>query len=179
MDGYELSKQIRSLDENYRDIPIIAMTADVLNDQRQRCLDAGMNDLLAKPIRLDDLSNMFNVWGVLNRNGLKLDTLINIFGQKEVLLSFLQASVKSLYDALLMPLSISERADWVHRQAGTIAILGLAELSEYGWSIEIELRNSNAEEGFLDFRAKLYIAMKQMECALNLLRQEVPDLSKE
>ncbi|EKO3929119.1 response regulator [Vibrio metschnikovii] len=171
MDGYKLTKKIRAWDKIYRDIPIIAMTADVLNDQRQRCLDVGMNDLLSKPIRLNDLSNMFEEWGILNSNGLDIKTLIDTFGNKNGLLSFLEASVNSLHEALVTPIQVTERADWVHRQSGTIAILGLTQLAEYGWLIEVQLRKSSGERPFIDFRSKLYIAIKQLEKIINLLNQ--------
>ena len=51
MDGYEATKKIRSLDKpNAKTIPIIAMTANVFKEDVERCLAAGMNDHLAKPI---------------------------------------------------------------------------------------------------------------------------------
>jgi CheY-like chemotaxis protein len=54
MDGIEASRQIR-LDERYRELPIIAMTAAVLKKDRDACLAAGMNDHVAKPIQPDEL----------------------------------------------------------------------------------------------------------------------------
>ena len=52
MDGYEASRQIRAgyAGKSNQGIPIIAMTANAMADDRQKCLDAGMNDYLAKPI---------------------------------------------------------------------------------------------------------------------------------
>ncbi|HAS3593736.1 TPA: transporter substrate-binding domain-containing protein [Vibrio cholerae] len=173
MDGYELTKKIRSWDKIYRDIPIIAMTADVLNDQRQRCLDVGMNDVLFKPIRLNNLSNKLVEWCVFKRDDLNIDVLIDLFGDKIALLTFLKASISSLHDALSMSLFINERADWVHKQAGTIAILGLSELADYGGLVEIELRRSGGEREFLDFRAKLYVITKQLELVTSMLNQEL------
>jgi signal transduction histidine kinase/DNA-binding response OmpR family regulator len=49
MDGLEASRRIRTM-EKYRDLPIIAMTANAMKGDREACLDAGMNDHLAKPI---------------------------------------------------------------------------------------------------------------------------------
>ena len=53
MDGLEATKVLRN--RGYKDIPIIAMTADVMQEDKDRCMDAGMNDFIAKPIRVDDL----------------------------------------------------------------------------------------------------------------------------
>ena len=58
MDGLEEARAIRSLDvERAKTIPIIAMTADVFKEDIDRCLEAGMNDHLAKPIELDAVIN--------------------------------------------------------------------------------------------------------------------------
>jgi two-component system, sensor histidine kinase and response regulator len=48
MDGIEATRRIRA-DKRFRDMPIIAMTAHALADERERCLAAGMNDHIAKP----------------------------------------------------------------------------------------------------------------------------------
>ena len=51
MDGYQATRQIRSLEmPNARTIPIVAMTANVFKDDVEKCLSAGMNDHLGKPI---------------------------------------------------------------------------------------------------------------------------------
>ncbi len=55
IDGYEASRQIRSAGI---DLPIIAVTANAMSGERERCLDSGMNDHLVKPIILDSLRDM-------------------------------------------------------------------------------------------------------------------------
>ncbi len=59
MDGYDATRRIRSLERDAgRRIPIVALTANAMNDERDKCLAAGMDDYLAKPIRLKDLDRM-------------------------------------------------------------------------------------------------------------------------
>jgi CheY-like chemotaxis protein len=54
MDGYEAARRIRALDlEKARNIPIVAMTANVFREDIERCLAAGMNDHVGKPLDLD------------------------------------------------------------------------------------------------------------------------------
>ncbi|NEQ43548.1 MAG: PAS domain S-box protein [Leptolyngbya sp. SIOISBB] len=57
MDGYVATRLIRALPEG-GEIPIIAMTAHAMSGDRQRCLDAGMNDYIAKPIVKENLFSM-------------------------------------------------------------------------------------------------------------------------
>ncbi len=63
MDGYQATKAIRSGLGGYnRNIPIIAMTANALIGDQDKCLAAGMNDYMAKPIVLDKLSRVLRKW---------------------------------------------------------------------------------------------------------------------
>ncbi|HDZ57362.1 MAG TPA: response regulator [Pseudomonas xinjiangensis] len=61
MDGYETSRRMRA-DPRWQTIPIIALTANALQEDRQRCEDAGMNDYLAKPFKREDLQALMSKW---------------------------------------------------------------------------------------------------------------------
>ncbi|MCP4220661.1 MAG: response regulator [bacterium] len=60
MDGREATRNIRS--NGFTDIPIIAMTAESMKGDRERCIDAGMNDYIAKPIRKVVVFKMIRKW---------------------------------------------------------------------------------------------------------------------
>ncbi|MDY6920165.1 MAG: response regulator [Pseudomonadota bacterium] len=61
MDGYEATKAIRDWLQG-RPLPIIAITAHAMEGDRQKCLDAGMDDYLAKPLRKDTLYSVVERW---------------------------------------------------------------------------------------------------------------------
>ncbi len=62
MDGFEATRIIRKQGYSASDLPIIALTAHAFDDDRQMCLDAGMNDFLAKPLLLSKLSDALSKW---------------------------------------------------------------------------------------------------------------------
>ncbi len=61
MDGYEATAEIRK-NPRWRKLPVIAVTAKAMKDDQDRCLQAGANDYLAKPIDLDRLFSLIRVW---------------------------------------------------------------------------------------------------------------------
>jgi CheY-like chemotaxis protein len=61
MDGYETMRQIRQRSE-LADLPLVAVTAKAMKGDRQKCLDAGASDYIAKPVDLELLLALVRVW---------------------------------------------------------------------------------------------------------------------
>jgi len=61
MDGYETMRKIRQ-DPKFRTLPILALTAKAMKGDREKCLEAGASDYIAKPVNTDQLLSLMRVW---------------------------------------------------------------------------------------------------------------------
>ena len=55
MDGFATTRLIRELDGHYGKLPIIALTADAMQGDKEKCIEAGMTDYISKPFRLEEI----------------------------------------------------------------------------------------------------------------------------
>jgi CheY-like chemotaxis protein len=61
MDGYETMRRIRAKSE-FRRLPIIALTAKAMKGDREKCLEAGASDYVAKPVNTEQLLSLVRMW---------------------------------------------------------------------------------------------------------------------
>lgn len=58
LDGFATTRLIRQMPEPYRSITIIALTADAMTGDKERCIEAGMNSYVSKPFRLEEIEKV-------------------------------------------------------------------------------------------------------------------------
>jgi CheY-like chemotaxis protein len=61
MDGYQTIREIRAM-PHFANLPIIAVTAKAMKGDRQKCIEAGASDYIAKPVDIDQLISVLRVW---------------------------------------------------------------------------------------------------------------------
>src|SRR5438045_7967601 len=61
MDGYQTMREIRK-DPKFRTLPILALTAKAMKGDREKCLEAGASDYIAKPVDTDQLLSLLLAW---------------------------------------------------------------------------------------------------------------------
>jgi CheY-like chemotaxis protein len=69
MDGYLCTKHIKELSGRTKKIPIIAVTADIMDENRKKCMDCGMSDFLEKPFTFEELNEKLSLW--LQKRGIE------------------------------------------------------------------------------------------------------------
>jgi CheY-like chemotaxis protein/HPt (histidine-containing phosphotransfer) domain-containing protein len=101
MDGFEATLRIRNSGMPYQDIPIIAMTAHALKGDREKCLEAGMNDYVSKPINADELFNVIQKWSLKESNRAESIEKASHRGEKEAGVKLIEEAAPTFDHALV------------------------------------------------------------------------------
>jgi two-component system, sensor histidine kinase and response regulator len=170
LDGYEATKLIRKSELNTEHrTPIIAMTANAMKGDREKCLAAGMDDFLSKPIDVSKLKAVIKHWTSMEiESSSKADivekiehdvSVINIaqlegmFGDDETTIQELLVAFVTSTPHLLSQLSSAvaevdygKISGYGHQLAGTSSSFGLNELFQLGRDLEGAAKNKDQEK---------------------------------
>jgi len=170
MNGYELTRRIRECEATNGDkrIPIIACTANALGGEAEVCFAAGMDDYLAKPVELKELSEKLDRWLPIPRTAAPLDhtALASLTGgdaaaEREILMDFrrVNADDAAMLKRAVAGSNILEVATMSHRIKGASKIIGATQLAAVCERLE---RASRADD-WLTVRASMRAFEHELE----------------
>ena len=156
MDGYELTMAIRAAEKARKAIPIIALTANALKSEAERCLAVGMNDYLSKPAQLADLRAMLEKWmpapsdtPLTAKVAVDVNVLKALVGDDmEVIRDFLQDFKRDLAEssAALVTAKNNEQVKMLaHRLKSSARSMGALALGEVCAAMELTAKSGDSE----------------------------------
>lgn len=188
LNGREATKIIRETENKNQNIPIVAMTAHALEEERQKCLEVGMNDFLTKPLEIEKLFNALSKYIDIvtvsvqdeEKASVKLDFLDSEEGLKnvgndegfflEILYTFL-TDYKDYQNTLENLYKVGEFDDIIieaHTIKGLAATIGAKELFEHAKDFELKLRDKNTDHNsFTNFINSLRDLTNNLEAYFN------------
>lgn len=99
VDGYEATKRIRVLEGKSQHTPIVAMTANVLNEDKQKCYEAGMDDYLSKPINIKEFYDKLAKYVKVESNSARMQEKLLEESPGEIIKKIMQDLEFSLEEA--------------------------------------------------------------------------------
>lgn len=162
LDGYKTTGLVRLMEGPQRELPIIALTANAMKSDKQKCLDAGMDDYLAKPIHIKELSEKLKEFlsvedqdysEVSSNNSTLLDRqrLLELAGSRESMEEMLSLFVDSA-SRLMQKLDRSlyenreDTQELVHKLKGMAANAGAYDLSKKAMELEDAITEREDQE---------------------------------
>lgn len=170
MDGLETMRRIRQMPQ-YNNLPIIAVTAHAMADERRRLLDQGMNDYISKPININNLEQALQRWLQIEelaeeqRPELVVETpeeavnfdpklaLKRAAGKahlaEHMMDDFLSALPNMVSDVEVSAPASEARLDAVHKLHGASKLCGLPKLAQALYACEVALKSGEDENELL------------------------------
>ncbi|RYZ81147.1 MAG: response regulator [Proteobacteria bacterium] len=184
MSGFDAAQKIRNSNERFAQMPLIGFTASSSAEDRQRCLDAGMNDILLKPVTMDQLREKLQEWASKIYEALPVldDSSIDkirMFDDEEQSLvkSLLQIYSETTQEELMLLKDLIAKDDIdgvrkkAHRLKSSAAQLGAMRFEKYCNLMEYEesLNQARAEKLFAEMydQYKLSREKFQESCQFN------------
>ena len=190
LNGYDASKKIRKLSNMEHEAIIIALTAGTVKGERERCLAAGMNDYISKPIVYDDLAEMLSKWYKLidyesvetkqtnqvdENTHFDLEALMKQIDHDEAIYQQLVTEFKLQLEQLLPLLDEAYQKKEIqllgslgHKLKGTAAVMHMVVLSQLTQSLEALAQGHISSEATDKLFNDLQKEITYLEDVLNL-----------
>lgn len=164
MDGFAATRAIRNLEDARKNIPVIAITAHALRGDREKCLEAGMNDYVTKPIQANQLAKVLDSWinlevGLKEKKHVEIKPVDGIFDlqrfnemslgdvsfQRELLMDYFDDLEQRLQkmDEYLAKKELDKVVKEVHTIKGSSFSIGAARIGEEALGIELSGKNND------------------------------------
>jgi hypothetical protein len=179
LDGYDTAREIRSLEADSRHTIIIALTANAMKEDRERCMDAGMDDYLSKPISKEELAAKLAHWSeilLLYPASLSLEIDWNQLyqisdGSKEFEFELLQSFVKDSQlhlaelGAAIVQQDFHKLEQSAHYIKGASANIGLKKMQASASQLEEQARRKQLQDA-ADLLAALSSSLEKVQTFL-------------
>ena len=196
MDGYETTKAIRTTEGSLNvAVPIVALTANAMKGDREKCLESGMSDYLPKPVRPNELEMILDKWGGVSKESQQSSSTVasqvsnvsqlvdlsefrEMFANDDATFTTLVASFMETMNKTVAKLEkeISETKDLdemrllSHSLKGSSASYGAHHLSQAASDMELA-----CSKGDIDEAIDLFKNVKQLSARTERALQEVVD----
>jgi PAS domain S-box-containing protein len=200
MDGLEASKRIKELSKNKSRPKIIAMTSNSMLGDRELCMDAGMDDYINKPIRIDELKTALNKWltvveeerekhladfkdnkietEILKENAIAFLNDINNQEDLDFFIDLLDIYLKDL-PVIIDEIKVAVENDnfdklkfYTHKLKGSTLTLGIESISEYCYDLEKASDEELIDEHIISQTLVLRSYIKKIISELKLLKEK-------
>ncbi|MDP2144373.1 MAG: response regulator [Gallionella sp.] len=199
MDGVTATQEIRK-QARFKDLPVVAMTANAMQGDRDRCLAAGMNDHVAKPIEPDELWRALLKWAKPQHptsaavqpqieqetelpSGIAGLDIVNglrrVLGKKSLYLSMLRKFIAGQKNITTEIRQTLEAGDWdtgerfAHTLKGVSGNIGAATIQQLATHLEAGIRGRSSRA---ELDAELDVLAHQLDYFISELEQKMPAL---
>ncbi|HEY7750674.1 MAG TPA: response regulator [Ignavibacteriaceae bacterium] len=204
MDGIEATKIIRQENSNSHSPRIIAMTANTVQSDEQMCLDAGMDDYMSKPIRIEELGKKIKSWSLQVEkekeskfNEFKEHSFTGAYVDEKKIAFLNDLNTKNDLDFFVdllniylrdLPVILQEISNaiskrnfqklkfYVHKLKGTILTLGIEGISDYCSELEKAAENGEISETSISKNLELNNYMSSIISELTQVREKYTKL---